>query len=334
MMTRRLPATPAPGALEEYCRRFDALFGKLNQREAFRRYLEGLLLPAERHKTLTGIANTEPIVGAQSAPAQKLQWFLSESDWDWKAVNEQRLKLLFEDPVTAPNDRGVLVIDESGDRKWGSKTDHVGRQYIANLGKIDNGVVSVTSLWADEVVYWPVEYEPYTPAHWFERGKQDLKFRTKLRIAVELGHRAVEKNVPFRAVVADCFYGEDRGFRQGQGLDELGVSYVLALKPSHSWWHYGGTISRISALCGKRHGLGAGNRMRIPASGGRWNGVSATDIPSSGGRWRRSTGRTDPGSLCGRWLRRPIRRSFPSLARGTCLRTCLLPALSGPSRVA
>lgn len=235
-MTKRLPATRAPAPLEDYSQQFDSLFGKLNQREAFRRYLEGLLLPAERNKTLTALANTEPITGAQNAAAQKLQWFLSESGWDYKRVNEQRLKLLLSDPVTAPNDRGVLVIDESGDRKWGSRTDHVGRQYIANLGKIDNGVVSVTSLWADEEVYWPIEFEPYTPAHWFERGKQDPKFRTKLRIAVELVQRAVEMNLPFRAVVADCFYGEDRGFRRG--LDEFGVGYVLALKPSHSWWHH------------------------------------------------------------------------------------------------
>ncbi len=235
-MTKRLPASAAPVPLEDYCQQFDSLFGKLNQRESFRRYLEGLLLPAERNKTLTALANTEPITGAQSAVAQKLQWFLSESGWDSKRVNEQRLKLLLQDRATAPNDRGALVIDESGDRKWGSKTAHVGRQYIANLGKIDNGVVSVTSLWADEGVYWPIEFEPYTPAHWFERGKQDPKFRTKLRIAVELAQRAVDGKVPFRAVVADCFYGEDRGFRRG--LEELGVAYVLALKPSHSWWHY------------------------------------------------------------------------------------------------
>lgn len=80
-MTQRVPATPAPGPLEEYLHHFDDLFAKLNQREAVRRYLEGLLLPMERNKTLTGLANTEPIVGAQHASAQKLQWFLSESSW-------------------------------------------------------------------------------------------------------------------------------------------------------------------------------------------------------------------------------------------------------------
>ncbi len=81
-MTERLPATPAPGPLEEFAQAFDDLFVKRSQRESFRRYLEGLLLPMERNKTLTGLANTEPVVGAQQRQAQQLQWFLSESNWD------------------------------------------------------------------------------------------------------------------------------------------------------------------------------------------------------------------------------------------------------------
>ena len=80
-MTRRLPAEPAPGALEDYAESFDDLFGTLAQRQTFRRYLQGLLLPAERNKTLTALANTEPIIGAQRKEAQSLQWFLSESTW-------------------------------------------------------------------------------------------------------------------------------------------------------------------------------------------------------------------------------------------------------------
>ena len=88
--------------------------------------------------------------------AQKLQWFLSESDWDERKVQAERLRLLRQDATTAPNAHGVLVIDETGDRKDGHQTAHVGRQYLGNVGKIDNGVVSVTSLWADERVYYPI----------------------------------------------------------------------------------------------------------------------------------------------------------------------------------
>ena len=58
-------------AREEYAAHFDNLFGARAQREGFRRYLEGLLLPAERNKTLTALANTEPVVGAQNSRARR-----------------------------------------------------------------------------------------------------------------------------------------------------------------------------------------------------------------------------------------------------------------------
>jgi SRSO17 transposase len=248
-MTNRYPVSPAPGPLENYAESFDDLFGARAQRRAFRRYLEGLLLPAERNKTLTALANTEPVVGAQRKEAQSLQWFLSESRWDPKEINRRRVELLLEDPATAPNDRGALVIDETGDRKEGKKTAHIGRQYLSSIGKIDNGVVSVGSLWADERVYYPLEVEPYTPAHHFEGGKEDPRFRTKPQIALELVEAAVEGGIPFRAVVADILYGEHRGFRKG--LEKKRIPYVLAQKPSYAWYRpitEPGTVEEIARV--------------------------------------------------------------------------------------
>src|SRR4051812_34182687 len=64
-LTTRLPVTAAPEPLEAYAAQCDDLFAQRSQRDGFRRYLEGVLLPAERHKTLTGLANTAPDVGAQ-----------------------------------------------------------------------------------------------------------------------------------------------------------------------------------------------------------------------------------------------------------------------------
>jgi SRSO17 transposase len=250
-MTKRIEVEKAPAPLEEYAKHFDGLFGKSNQREGFRRYVEGLLLPSERHKTLTGLSNTEPVVGAQLARAQRLQWFLSESDWSERAVQAERLRLLREDPATAPTAQGVLVIDETGDRKDGHQTAHVSRQYLANLGKIDNGVVSVSSLWADEGVYYPLDVEPYTPAQYFAQGKDDPQFRTKLKIALQLVERAMQAGIPFRAMVADSFYGEDRALRRG--LRQLQVPYAMALKPSHAWWHpedVAGTLQEVAHEAG------------------------------------------------------------------------------------
>jgi SRSO17 transposase len=178
-MNSRREIAKAPAPLEEYCKHFDPLLSRSNQRESFRQYLEGLLLPSERNKTLTGLVNTEPFVGAQLPRAQKLQGFLSESAWDERAVQAEPLKLLREETATTPNDQGVLVIDETGDRKTGHKTAHVGRQYLGSVGKIADGVVSVTSLWADAQVYYPLEVEPYTPEKYFAKGRNDPAFRTK-----------------------------------------------------------------------------------------------------------------------------------------------------------
>jgi DDE superfamily endonuclease len=250
-MTSRRPVDPAPGPLETYGQQFDALFGKSNQRESFRRYLAGLLLPQERNKTLTALANTAPVVGAPQPPAQTVPWFLSESCWDPQTLTRRRSEVLGAAPLTAPQGQGVLVIDEHGDRKWGTKTAHVGRQYLGNLGKTDNGVVSVTRLWADEGVYYPLQVEPYTPAPHFARGKADPRVRPKRQIAADLGHRARAAGIPYRAVVAATFYGADEALRtQGRG-------YVLALPPSHGWWPLEGTIGSLQEAVAAAPGDGS-----------------------------------------------------------------------------
>jgi hypothetical protein len=68
------------------------------------------------------------VVGAHAPRAQGLRWFLSEPPWDPHTVNDQRLAVLRADALTAPTAAGVLVIDEHGDRTWGTTTAHVGRQ--------------------------------------------------------------------------------------------------------------------------------------------------------------------------------------------------------------
>src|SRR5207253_9424280 len=116
-MTERRPCPPAPGPLEGYAAQFDRLFGTLAQRRRFREYLQGLLLPRDRNKTLTALAGADPVVEAQAGAVQRLQFFLSESPWDAEAVNASRLALVLGDPATAPHADGVLVIDDTGDRK-------------------------------------------------------------------------------------------------------------------------------------------------------------------------------------------------------------------------
>jgi hypothetical protein len=233
-MTTRRPCPPAPGPLEDYATQFDPLLASVAQRRGLRDYLQGLLLPRDRNKTLTALADAEPITGAQHRQVQRVQWFLSESTWDHEAVNRQRIALLQADPATAPHGQGVLVIDDTGDRKDGSATAHVARQYLGSVGKTDNGIVAVTSLWADARCYWPLHAVPYTPASRLAKGKSDPGFRTKPQLAVELVEAARQAKIPFRAVVADCFYGDNTGFVEALG--HAGVAFVLALKPRKGTW--------------------------------------------------------------------------------------------------
>jgi hypothetical protein len=236
-MTSRRPCPAAPGLLEGYAVRFDDLFGRLAQRRGFREYLAGLLAPRDRNKTLTALAGAEPVAGAQHAAVQRLQFFVSESRWDPEKVNDRRLELLLADPGTAPHGGGVLVIDDSGDRKDGTKTAHVGRQWLGRYGKTDNGVVTVTTVWADERLYYPVHAVPYSPARHFAKGKNDPAFATKLKIAADLAVRARDAGFAFRAVCADSAYGDQDGFRSE--LSDAGLPYVMALKPRRGTWAYG-----------------------------------------------------------------------------------------------
>jgi hypothetical protein len=215
-------------------------------------------------------------VGAKPPRAQGLQWFLWESNWEERQLQERRLRLRLSEPSTAPHKQGVLVIDEHGVSLRGHKTAHVGKQYLANLGKLDTGVVSVTSLWADERVYYPVDLEPYTPADSFEKGKQDPQFRTKLKIGVELVRRAAHGPIPFRTVVADSFYGEDRG--ESLGLRDLNVGYVLALGPSHEWWHPQEEI-------GSKHSAASEAGWQSAERPGRWIKIMRTFRDGSSQDW-------------------------------------------------
>ena len=217
-MTGRRPCPAAPGPLEGYATRFDDLFGSLAQRRGFREYLAGLLAPRDRNKTLTALAGAGPVTGAQHPAVQRLQFFLPGSRWDPGQVNARRLELLLADPATAPHGGGVLVIDDSGDRKDGTKTAHAGRQWLGRYGKTGSGVVTVTTVRAGERVYYPVHAVPYTPARHFARGKSDPAFRTKLAIGADLAVRArVLAAIQGGRQRAGCVFAGERGFRGGSG---------------------------------------------------------------------------------------------------------------------
>ena len=119
-MTKRLPCPPARARWRRTPPSFDDLFGR-GAAAGLPEYLAGLLPPRERNKTLTALANTEPVVGAQHPAAQRLQWFLSESTWAAAQLNARRLELLRADPATAPHAAGCWSSTSTGIARTGPR---------------------------------------------------------------------------------------------------------------------------------------------------------------------------------------------------------------------
>ncbi len=99
---------------------------------------------------------------------------------------------------------------------------------------MESGIVSVSSLWADERLYYPLHVEPYTPASHFPKGKSNPAFHTKPQMALDLVRRAQALGVPFRAAVADCLYGENHEL-VGEFL-RANVPFVLGLRAREGRW--------------------------------------------------------------------------------------------------
>jgi len=190
-----------------------------------------LIVPTETNKHLRGIAAAIP-----EAKVEGLQHFLVDAPWSSAAVNGQRLALLQEHSSSRWHSKGVLIIDETGDRKKGKASAYVSRQYLGSIGKIDNGVVSVSSHWADAHVHYPLNVLPYTAAERLPEGKNNPQFATKPQLAQQLIEEARRAGIPFRAVVADSFYGEH--YKLTHWLRDEHIPFVLALKPTHEIRQY------------------------------------------------------------------------------------------------
>jgi len=123
--------------------RFAPLFGRPERRRWAREYVAGLLMDLERK-------NCWQIAEARKIPPQQvkaLQHFLYGSRWLWAPVIEQMARLV-DEYLGGPD--GIVIVDESGVRRWGEKSVGVGRQYLGTIGKVDNGQVAVYLTYASE----------------------------------------------------------------------------------------------------------------------------------------------------------------------------------------
>src|SRR5258708_24215898 len=144
MPTPRKAIPPTTEAIDQFCSQFDDLFCRSEEREAVRQYLIGLLLPREHNKTIVELAAIVP-----GARRQALHHFLHDAPWDAEALNARRLALWQAHPWLGPHPHGGPILAETGDPKPGPPIVLAAQQYVGTLGRVANGVVAVTSHWAD-----------------------------------------------------------------------------------------------------------------------------------------------------------------------------------------
>lgn len=68
---------------------------------------------------------------------QQLQHFISDSEWDARAVGRDVARNTNLSLESLTGEKG-LILDESGNEKAGANSVGVGRQYIGNIGKVCN----------------------------------------------------------------------------------------------------------------------------------------------------------------------------------------------------
>lgn len=211
-----------PTGLENYFRKFDDIFENTAQRRHFREYTAGLLSEIHR-KNITTIAESTIACGYVN-----LHHFLHNAPWSADQLNDRRIEVAWQHRNTRPQVGYRLIIDDSGHRKSGTDTDGVARQYIGQIGKVDNGAVVVTSHACDNKRCVPLDLAQYFPASTLPKGKEDENFKTKLTIALELIDKCLERDLKPGRVLADSFYGDNINFLLG--LEERKLEYVVALK--------------------------------------------------------------------------------------------------------
>lgn len=234
----------APAAVKERLEAFagEVLADAMNrpvQRLNGALYLRGLLEQGAR-KSL------EPIVDRLGGDAdyQSMQQFVADSPWDpGRVVRATAQRVAPEIEVEA------WLLDDTGFPKDGKDSPGVKRQYSGTLGKRGNCQigVSVHAVGARGTV--PLGWALYLPEDWCadpERRRkakipEQVAFKTKSELGVELVERAASWEVPQGPVLGDHAYGENTWLRDR--LQQAGCEYVLSVGPTTKLFAQGTTFA-------------------------------------------------------------------------------------------
>ena len=194
-------------------------------------FLRGLLGPVERKN---GWQLAEQ---AGDSTPDGMQRLLNHARWDADEVRDDLRDYVVEQ-LGDPG--GVLVVDETGFLKKGTKSAGVKRQYSGTAGRIENCQIGVFLAYAARHGHALVDRELYLPKSWTDdrprcrlAGIPDrVEFHTKPQLARRMLTRALEAGVPTAWVTADAVYGGDGRLRRW--LEERDVAHVLAVNCNQS----------------------------------------------------------------------------------------------------
>jgi SRSO17 transposase len=190
-------------------------------------YVRGLLGPVERKN------GWQLAEHAGHRHPRTIQRVLDRSAWDADAVRDDLREQVI---AELGDDDGVLVIDETGFVKKGTKSCGVARQYSGTAGRVENCQVGVFLGYASAKGRAGLDRALYLPRDWADdAGRREeagvpetIAFRTKPALALEMLERAFEVDVPARWVVGDAIYGSDGKLRRA--LEAWEQPYALAVR--------------------------------------------------------------------------------------------------------
>ena len=161
-----------------------------------------------------------------------MQRLLRTADWDADAVRDELRGYVLE--RLGPG--GVLIVDETGFIKKGTRSAGVARQYTGTTGKIDNCQVGVFLAYATDTGRALIDRELYLPKAWTddrERARaagigDDVDFATRPELARQMLTRALDAGAPAGWLTADEIYGQDKRLRVR--CEQHDLPYVLATR--------------------------------------------------------------------------------------------------------
>lgn len=133
---------------------------------------------------------------------QSLHHFIANSE---ESVSELKSRRLAKIKKALNGNAITVVIDETGDRKKGKKTDTVARQYLGSLGKVDNGIVSVNAYGVYNDITFPLIVKIFKPKGTL---KEEDKYKNKIELASEIITKLIDEGFNIEVVLADSLYGE------------------------------------------------------------------------------------------------------------------------------